>query len=259
MLSNTDFCDLLHLAEAAASQAGRMLHENRATWSTPEFESRRDVKVRGDREAEQVLATLLTNGSAFPVFGEESGLIGEPDEAYTWVVDPLDGTANYKAGVPLCCVSVALVQRGEPVLGAIFDFNANEMFSGFGPPDAPGSCARFNGQPMRVSTTDAPQSGILATGFPAASDLGDASIGEYVASVQAFRKVRSLGSAALMLAYVACGRFDAYWEKNVRFWDVAAGVALVRAAGGRVADRSASREFSRQLDLRAWNGRFDFA
>ena len=258
MLQATEIRELLALAEASAGQAGRMLLANQHNWNSTEIEVGRDVKVTGDREAERIIANLLSSASGLAVFGEESGLMGDASSPLVWVVDPLDGTANYQRNLPLCCVSIALCDGDSPILGAIFDFNSNEMFGGINAPSVDVVEASLNGSTMRVSKVETTSKAVLATGFPVAANLDGDSLRHYVGAVQSFRKVRSLGSAALMLAYVAAGRMDAYWERSVRFWDVAAGVALVGAAGGRTLMRSEGDDFSRTLDLHAWNGVFDF-
>jgi len=245
---------LRRLAESAAGQAGRELAANQGRWSRAERVAGHDVKVRGDVESETLLARLLGAATGYAVFGEESGLIGDAGGDWVWVIDPLDGTANYERGVPACCVSVALCRRGIPVIGVVYDFNRDEMFSGVVASEDLDGVAMLNGRNMRVSRTAHRAQGILATGFPVASDFDASALGDYVRSVQNFRKVRSLGSAALMLAYVACGRFDAYVERNVRFWDVAAGMVLVQAAGGTTSDTSAVPGFARKLTLHASNG-----
>jgi myo-inositol-1(or 4)-monophosphatase len=259
MLSANDFEELRELAESAAAQAGRLLVAHRAHLSDAEMEIGHDIKIRGDKAAEALISRLLRKGSSYSIYGEESGLIGPAGGDLVWVVDPLDGTANYARGVPACCVSIALCLHGVSVLGVVYDFNRDEMFSGVEVGAIGLRSASMNGQGMRVSDTSSAGNAILATGFPVASDFESEALSDYVLAVQDFRKVRSLGTAALMVAYVACGRFDAYTERNVRFWDIAAGIALVRAAGGQVVETSAEPGFDRRLQLNAWNGLFDFA
>jgi myo-inositol-1(or 4)-monophosphatase len=244
---------LRHIAESTALQVGRLLRSRPATWASAEQVTQHDVKLVGDRGAEAVAAELLMRSSGLDVYSEEAGMLGTQGGDTLWVVDPLDGSANYARGVPMCCVSIALCVAGEPVIGVIYDFNADELFSG-----VCGVGAWLNHQPMQVSATAVPAQAILATGFPAAMDYGSNALKQYVSDAQSFQKVRSLGSAALMLAYVACGRFDAYRENNVRFWDVAAGMVLVEAAGGQTHDALAASGFDRRLELKAWNGQFAF-
>jgi myo-inositol-1(or 4)-monophosphatase len=247
-----DLSALRHLAESTALHAGRLLQFRRADWARAESSSDHDVKLVGDRGAEAVAIGLLQAGSSLPVFSEEAGLVGEANASgLLWVLDPLDGSANYLRGVPCCCVSLALCQDEQPLLGVVHDFNRGETFSG-----VVGEGAWLNEKPIHVSMIDDPSRAILATGFPAALDYDDETgLREFVQSVQRYHKVRSLGTAALMLAYVACGRLDIYRERNVRFWDVAAGMALAQAAGGRVLAGGELSGLKRRIDLRVDNAR----
>lgn len=232
----------LELAERAASTAARYLHDRFAKDKHVLSEVGRDIKLQADQDAEALVLEVLA-GSDYPVLAEESGATGTlEDDAPVWIVDPLDGTLNYKHGIPLCCVSVALSVGGAPVVGVIDDFNRGEVFRG-----VVGEGAWLNDEPMRVSDIEDPSRAILATGFPTKLQLDEAVLRDFVATAQRFKKVRMLGSAALMMAYVACGRVDAYAEDDIMYWDVAAGAALVEAAGGWVtmapsgADRWARR------------------
>jgi myo-inositol-1(or 4)-monophosphatase len=236
------------LAESVVLTTGRALGERREGWADSELEVGHDVKLVGDRGAEAVAVDLLRAGSDFAVYSEEAGLVGELGDV-NWVLDPLDGSANYQRGIPLCCVSLALVVNGRPVLGVIYDFNRDELFSG-----RVGSGATVNGKSMRVSGVTRPAEAILTTGFPVAMDLEGPEIAEYIRDVRQYRKVRSLGTAALMMAYVASGRFDIYRERDVRFWDVAAGMALVEAAGGVLEQSLSDGDLGRKLNLVAYNG-----
>jgi myo-inositol-1(or 4)-monophosphatase len=244
-----DLRNLQQIGEASVLQAGRALTARRGAWAQAELEVGHDVKLVGDRGAEGVIIELLRTSSQYSVYSEEAGWVGDPSTAIHWVLDPLDGSANYLRDVPLCCVSLALVDGEEPLLGIVYDFNRDELFTG-----VVGDGAYLNGQPMHVSSVSDQAQALLTTGFPVAMDYGSDALRDYVADVQAYRKVRSLGTAALMLAYVASGRFDVYRERTVRFWDVAAGMALVIAAGGetRVSAREAGS--GARLDLLAWNG-----
>ncbi|MEM7407272.1 MAG: inositol monophosphatase family protein [Pseudomonadota bacterium] len=254
--------DLAALAVAVAGHTGRMLRDERGEWRRTERHAAHDVKLVGDRAAEAVATGLLCSGSRLPVFSEEGGWFGwqpspesaEPSEA--WVLDPLDGSANYARDVPLSVVSIAYCVGGTPLIGVVYDFWRDEMFCGY-----EGATATCNGAPMRVSDTSEVSRAILGTGFPAALDYDRETLDAYVRSAGSFHKVRSLGTAALMLAYVAAGRFDAYREHNVRFWDVAAGIALVRAAGGVVETGGVDSDqgFGRRLKVTADNGRIGVA
>lgn len=226
----------LDLASDAAQAAGRLLKSLDASNLTVLSDTPRDIKLAADRQAEALILSQL-GGSGYAILAEEGGAHGAVDgEAPVWVVDPLDGTMNFSRGIPLCCVSIALLVAGEPVLGVVHDFNRGETFSGIA-----GEGAWLNGQPMQVSSVSSADRAILATGLPAGGDFDGAALQWLAEDMQRFRKVRMLGSAALMLAYLAAGRVDAYREDDIMLWDVAAGLALVRGAGGYAAATPSTR------------------
>ena len=224
------------LARKAVRAAGRILQgieRNELLDSTG-----RDVKHQGDLEAEKVILEVLEKASVYPILAEESGERGKiDDEIPVWIIDPLDGTLNYSRGINLCCVSIALWQGNRPILGAIYDFNGNELFEGIVEQDA-----WCNGRPISVSTIKSPQKAVLTTGFPINRDFSKDSIKNFISQISQFKKIRLLGTAALSLAYVAAGRVDAYAEEDIMFWDVAAGIAIVKAAGGFVEFRDSRRK-----------------
>ena len=239
--------EALALAERAAREAGRFLVSGRRRHSVV-AETARDVKLQADRDAEDRIVDLLSSRSTLPVVAEERVAATSPRqvEGRRWVVDPLDGTMNYLLGIPFCCVSVALWMDDEPIVGAVYDFDRDEMFSGI---VAEG--AWLNGTPVRVRSVP-PARAVLFTGFPAGTDFGQDSLARFVTQATTFRKIRLLGSAALSLAYVAAGRGDVYFERDIRIWDVAAGLALVRAAGGAFV--SAPSAVDHALTVYAHNG-----
>lgn len=216
----------IEVAIAAAEAAGEYLKG--AAGQRALADDGRDIKLEADREAEARALAVLSEKSSFGVLAEESGEHGEVS-GFRWVVDPLDGTLNYNRGLPLSSVSIGLLRDETPVVGVVFDFHRDELFSG-----AVGEGAWCNRRAISVSETAEGSRAVLATGFPTYRDFGDASLLEFVHHVQRFKKVRLLGSAALSLAYVACGRMDAYAEDDIMLWDVAAGLAIVSAAGGQV-------------------------
>jgi len=219
----------LDLAKTAARKAGNhlagLLRDREKTILS---NVGRDIKLQADRDSEAVILDLLAT-SEHPVLAEESGEDGVVANDPFWVVDPLDGTLNFSRGVPMNCVSIALCRGNEPLLGVVYDFNRGECYAG-----AAGEGAWLNDSRVSVSETRDRGKAILATGFPVNRDFGSESLTAFIEQVRQFKKVRLFGSAALSLAYVACGRVDAYAEDNIMFWDVAAGAALVKAAGGYV-------------------------
>jgi myo-inositol-1(or 4)-monophosphatase len=224
-----DLTTWLELAQAIAKETGELLAEGRATEAKLIGVDGREVKVSADRRSEERIIGRLQEKSDFDILSEESGTVpgcsGDPE--WRWIVDPLDGSANYLLGVPFSCVSVGLWRKDEPILGTVYDFNRRELFGGI-----VGMGAWLNGVPIRVGPAREPQDAVLCTGFPVGTDFSSGALTSFVSQVRSYRKIRMLGSAALSLAYVAAGRADAYFERDIRTWDVAAGLAIVLAAGG---------------------------
>lgn len=221
----------LHTAKEAAYRAGCYLSKREAGAMAIEQSTHHDLKIAADKQSEHIILTYLQDHSQFPVLTEESGLIParRKAERLRWIVDPLDGTINYTTGIPFSCVSVALWEERHPLLGVVYDFNRNELFSGI-----VGEGAWANDESITVSQVTAKSGAIVLTGFPVATDFSTGALLEFVESIQTFKKIRLLGSAALSLAYVAAGRVQGYREKDIKIWDVAAGMALVLAAGGSI-------------------------
>ena len=200
--------------------------------------SGRDVKHRADLESEKIILDILKSASAYAVLSEESGELGIINEnSPTWIVDPLDGTLNYSQNISFSCISIALWRSKQPILGIVYDFNHDELFSG-----VVGVGAWCNEDLIKVSEIDLPGNAVLATGFPVNRDFSSKGLNDFIQQIEQFKKIRLLGSAALSLAYVACGRVDAYTEEDIMFWDVAAGIALVKAGGGDVFFQDSSRK-----------------
>ncbi len=238
----------LALAECAARAAGQFLAAGSRRNAVLMAETARDVKLQADRDAEDRIVDVLAGGSSIPIVAEERavGTSSQSTVGLRWIVDPLDGTMNYLQGIPFCCVSVGLWNDDQPVAGAVYDFDRDEMFSAI-----VGTGAWLNGSPLRVRSVP-PDRAVMFTGFPAGTDFAPATVTRFVTQVSAFRKIRLLGSAALSLAYVAAGRGDAYFERDIRIWDIAAGLALVRAAGGTFL--SAPSPVAHGLTVYAHNG-----
>ena len=237
----------LGLAEQAATEAGKYLAGTAGAPGAVAADLDRDVKLEADRLAEELILRVLTGGSEFPVLSEERGAVpGRCESALRWIVDPLDGSVNYLRGIPLCCVSVALWSGDDPLVGVVYDFNRGELFTAIA---ALG--AWRNGVPIRVSETTDPSRAVLCTGFPASTDFSEDGVARFARDVRRYRKIRVFGSAALSLAHVATGQVDAYYERDIRLWDVAGGIALVAGAGGRIA--RAGSAVSNALTLYAGN------
>ena len=225
-----DLAAALGVAREAATAAGRLLLELCRKPVEILSEPGHDIKLKADQLAEDVILRILKERWPLPVLTEESGEHGGAEQnSRMWVVDPLDGTFNYSRGMPMCCSSVGLWENGEPVLGAVYNFFLDQMFTGI-----VRQGAWLNGRPVAVSGVKDAAKAALATGFPHQQDFTDALLTEFIRQVQDFKKIRMLGSAALMGAYVACGWLDAYMEKDVWLWDIAAAVAICRGAGAAV-------------------------
>ncbi len=219
----------LALAADTARKAGAHLRALALKHKAVLSEVCRDIKLQADRDSEAIILEALSK-SEYPVLAEESGEHGlTDDDAPFWVVDPLDGTLNFSRGLSICCTSIALCHKNEALLGVVYDFNHDECFQG-----GEGAPAQCNDTPIHVSKVAQTGDAILATGFPVNRDFGNDAMNDFLGQLQQFKKVRLLGSAALSLANVSCGRVDAYAEDDIMFWDVAAGIALVQAAGGYV-------------------------
>lgn len=236
------------IAEQAATLAGEALQAHRVQWGVIEAEHGREVKIDADKRAEELILTMLEKWAPLPVISEEAGWVGAGGarDGLVWAVDPLDGSVNYLRGYPHCAVSIALLRGGTPILGVVNCFSLLERFTGI-----VGEGAWLNGAPIRVSDIDDPAKGILQTGVP--SRANPESMALFEERLRAWRKIRMIGSAATALAYVAAGRAEAYRESGSMIWDVAAGCALVEAAGGRFEIGGASVD--QPLEVAAHNSR----
>ncbi len=193
-----------------------------------------DIVTKVDKLSEARIREILT--SAFPdhaVLGEEGGAHGRADATHRWVVDPLDGTTNYASGFPFYCVSVALEIEGTVEVGVVLDSVRDRLFTA-----VRGQGARVNGAPIRVSGTRALDQAVVSTGFNAVEADISANEAKFARALRKTRAVRRAGAGALDLCTVASGNADAFWELTLNPWDVAAGVLIVREAGGSVTDEA---------------------
>jgi len=236
---------------SVAIKAGNILRESDTRDLRVSLKSRFEIVTSADLASEKYLKTALGEISPDAAFvGEESwnGIL--PDAPY-WIVDPLDGTNNYTHGYPVYCVSIALWDGSDVVLGCIYDPTRNEVFHA-----EKGKGAFLNNQIVAVSETEDLSECILATGFPydrheEGNELDLSTLKYFLKRVQGIRRS---GSAALDLSYVACGRLDGYWEETLQPWDMAAGVLLVREAGGTVTAFDGTQWSPRSTGIRASNG-----
>jgi myo-inositol-1(or 4)-monophosphatase len=226
-MNDIDLETELKVAKSAAVAAGEILKTKKSFLNVETFSSKKDIKLEADVVAETLIKEIIEDESNIPILAEESGKSSENLGDIFWVIDPLDGTANYSRDIPICCVSIALIKNLAPVIGVIYDFNNNDLFIGSSEQEA-----ILNDKKISVSQTSKKHDGILVTGLPNATDYSDQAMINMVKDFQGWRKVRMIGSAAMASAYVASGKADVYKELGTYLWDVAAGAAIVNAAGG---------------------------
>lgn len=219
----------LEVATEAAQAAGELLRAHFEKPLTVNSATAHDIKLEVDVLTQDLITKILL--ARFPehaLYGEE-GIVGDQASEYQWVVDPLDGTVNFFYGIPHFCVSIALRFRGEVIVGVVYDPMRNELWS-----VEKGKAPRLNGKEFRVSQRATLAEAVVSIGLAKTSATIDAGLPLLQQMVHRVRKCRMLGSAALDMAYVACGRLDAYIEQGISLWDIAAGWLLVESAGGRV-------------------------
>ena len=231
--------NLKQLAIKAAKEAGEYLLKNKTAKKEIFSEQGRDIKLEIDRSTEKLIRASLRE-SDISILGEEYG--GKSSDGLVWVIDPIDGTANYFRGLDQCCISIALMDGNQALLGIIYNFNTNELFHA-----QHEQGAFLNDLPISVSDISEKNKASLPTGFPASESI-ESSL-DFLDGLKEWKKIRMFGSAALSCAYISSGRCDAYIEKGVYLWDFAAGICLVNEAGGRV-------QFSK-IDSERYSVKFD--
>ena len=242
----SEFIKELNIAKKAALKAGNFLRKNKIDINKTLSSTNRDIKLQADIESERIIKEILKKDSTFGILAEESGLSYEESSKNLWVIDPLDGTANYSRDIPLCCVSIAMLSNTKPVLGVIYDFNNDELYEG-----SLNTSACLNGKKISVSKTKKTEEGVLVTGLPNDTDYSNKAMMEMIKNFQNWRKVRMIGSAALASVYIASGKADLYMENKSYLWDIAAGAAIVNAAGGEALILNQNEKF--QVDVRFSN------
>ncbi len=227
-----DWTPYLQAAEQAARLAGDMLVQHRDSAREVSFKGAVDLVTNFDKRSQEIIVAHLSGLFPDHDFLAEEGLSKTAGSQFRWVIDPIDGTTNFAHGFPVYSVSIALQKNHETEVGVIFDPTRDEMFSAAGKQGA-----ALNGRRITVSTTRELTRSLLSTGFP--YDIRESQennldhFSDFAVRAQA---VRRCGSAALDLCYIACGRFDGFWELKLAPWDVAAGILIVLEAGGQVSD-----------------------
>lgn len=204
-----------------------------------EYKGAKDLVSYVDREAEKLIVTGLSSILPEAGFLTEEGTISKENPDLYWAVDPLDGTTNFLHGLPVFSTSLALIKNNEVVIGVVYEPNRNEMFWA-----VKGEGAFLNDKPISVSKVKEMKNALIGTGFPySLLDRGPRYFDLMRALQEQSHGLRRYGSAAVDLCYVACGRFDAYYEFNLKTWDIAAGILIVQEAGGKVSDFSGGNNY----------------
>jgi myo-inositol-1(or 4)-monophosphatase len=222
----------LDVATESVMAAGAVLKERWGKLNDIQEKGRPgDLVTEADKLAEvEVLKVLKRHLPDHQILAEESGALGNADSKYLWAIDPLDGTTNYAHGLPLVATSVGLMINGVPSVGAIYNPFSDELFQA-----ATGLGATCNRRAIAVSTTKELSKSLLITGFAYdRRETKDNNYAEFCHLTHLTQGVRRLGCASMDLAGVACGRLDGYWERGIQPWDMAAGIVILREAGGKV-------------------------
>ena len=245
---------LLNVMVQAAMKAGRSLARDFGEVQNLQVSLRGpgDYVSQADRKAEEIiLGELARARPTYSVLAEESGARKGTDGMHRWIVDPLDGTTNFLHGIPLFAVSIALERQGELVAGVIYNPAMDELFTA-----ERGNGAFLNDRRMRVAGRRGLSDCVIGTGVP---HLGRGEHGKYLVELRnvmgEVSGVRRMGAAALDLAYVAAGRLDGFWEDGLSPWDMAAGIVMIREAGGFVSDREGGSKMFEKSNVIAGNER----
>lgn len=243
--------DFLETAVDAAREAGKLLRENFGGPLHVNALEAHDIKLELDVRSQTLITKLLLG--RYPdhaLYGEE-GIAGNQESPVQWIVDPIDGTVNFFYGIPHFCISIAVRERGEILAGVILDPMRDELWT-----VRKGEAPLLNGKPCAVSSRAKVSEAVLSVGFSKTKTTIETGMPVFEQMVRRARKCRLMGSAALDMAYVACGRLDAYIEQSVSLWDIAAGKILVESAGGRV-EMAERPDFPNKFSVVATNGVLD--
>jgi myo-inositol-1(or 4)-monophosphatase len=219
----------LDLAVQAALEAGKLLRKHFGKSLTVDEEHHHDIKLALDKESQDLITNILLFACPDDALYGEEGIAGNQDSKRQWIVDPIDGTVNFFYGIPHFCISIALRVDGVVVLGVIHDPMVGETWT-----IEKGGQPMLNGEPVKVSPRTKLEESILFVGCGKDTEALNTGIERFHKASLRARKMRMMGSAALGMAYISCGRLDAYVESTISLWDIAAGQLLVEAAGGKV-------------------------
>ena len=224
-----DISNYLDIALDVVRAGSSEFNQNILKYKKLEENFGKEVKLIADRELNFVMLQKLKKLSSFNILSEENDEKVLNKNDYNWILDPLDGSFNYLRGIPLYCISLGLWMGNEPILGVIYDLTQDDIYHGI-----IGENAYKNKIKISVSRVNLSSDAVLCTGFPVNYSYSKDNVINFVNNVQNYKKIRLFGSAAMSLSFVACGRVDAYIEDDIMIWDVAAGIAIVKAAGGQV-------------------------
>ena len=238
---------LLQTAIRAAKEAGAIQRRGLGKTHSIEFKGEINLVTEVDKACEAKIIRILSKD--FPThdfLGEESGT-KETGSEFKWIIDPLDGTTNYAHAYPLFCVSIGLEYRGEIILGVVYEPNMDQLFTG-----ERGGGAKRNGKKISVSKTKILKQSMLGTGFAynvQTPDLKDTNVDRFTRFLMNAQAIRRDGVAAIDLCYVAWGRYDGFWEKDLYPWDTAAGLVILEEAGGKITkfDGSPYRVYDKEI------------
>ena len=223
-ITNYKIINIAEKAAASAAITALEFYQNSGIISNTE----KDIKTLADEKMNEVIFSHLIP-TEIPIISEESNNIELKISDKCWIIDPLDGTFNFTRGYPFFSVSIALWEENNPKIAVIKDISSSVTYSA-----NEGEGATMNGIFIKVSNTLNVNNAILTTGFPSGGDYSSENLMNFVSNVQKFKKVRAVGSASLMLCHVAQGICDVYYENDIYLWDIAAGVLLVKEAGGKI-------------------------
>ena len=224
-----DLSKEIQIAVEAARASGKLLLDEKEKLNITSSSDTKDVKLDADIASENAIKEIIKDKSNFEILAEESGKSSENLGSTYWVIDPLDGTANYSRDIPICCVSIGMIKDKNPIFGVIYDFNNDDLYIG----DCVNTSAILNDQPITVSHKTTKEDGVLITGLPFNTDYSDQALENLIKEMQAWKKTRMIGSAAMASCYIASGKAELYKEKGIYLWDIIAGAAIVESAGGQ--------------------------
>jgi len=235
---------------AAAYHAGQILYNYYGRLENIQKKGVIDLVTEADVESEKAVKQIIQ--SHFPDHGfiaEESGIV-QTQTPFQWIIDPLDGTTNYAHQIPIFAVSIAFAQKGQPLVGIVFNPISQELFTAI-----KGEGARLNGKKIGISQTKHISESILVTGFPYnLRDIIDPLIIRFTKCLKTAQAVRRLGAASVDLCYVASGRFEGFWEQNLKPWDTAAGMLIAEEAGAQITNFSNQPYHYDMPEIAATNG-----